>query len=776
MNSKLYAQVLDWAVEEKIPETVNIAPRVLALVTQERRNPMQPKLKLITTIFLVILTVLVLTTAAYAVYRLLGDPGLQSVQDAGLVTDLNVTAQPTLLPANTPASTALPASNLALSQTLEGVTLTFDWVYLDEGRLALGWKFNDLPEDTILDTPKVTFIGVTPVQSQGYSQSIRSDEKQAVYVSYQVIHADSVGGKVDMSVEVPLVKHTGEEQTTLASFHFNLTDVPVYKGQTISIQQTYAVRRNGVEVRLKSVRVMPSNTEITACYDFPTQNASFWYMQHATVQIGDGPEESYRPYQYLSDIQDDHCVKLGFAVGNASGENRLIFRVRQLVVPLTMQDELPPERIEAANRALEQYGIEIKPAPSGQSEGPGGWQFVRKPDPGTDPSKDPSLLVLQALQEKMDGPWEFTIDIPQQEIVPVPGQEQSTLTPAPVSLGSQTLDGVTMTLDWVFADAKRVAFGYTIRGMPDQPDALTLSGSVKVKDGQGQILGENGGASAVDHVPGQPGVVSGYWSALVQSPLTQPAIQLSIDLTLDGSGGANYNNIIAEFPRAYTGPAFPPDYVPPVYPDRLIGSYHFDATTTVYPMQIMEPKQSVVINGLEMQLEKVEATPSYAKFVLCYRKPSSADWMIGSKAVLKSGNYETSIYGYSLLSDSGFGLNPLPGAADVAGETGGRCVSIDFLLGYSQEPGPMVLTIPSLEQSIPEVIPDADIQAAREKLKTQGIELEYTTYHSAGGGGGGGPTFSKLPEGMDPQEAYMQFMEALGYVFTGPWSFEIRLP
>ncbi|MBE3144687.1 MAG: hypothetical protein IMZ61_12320 [Planctomycetes bacterium] len=35
----------------------------------------------------------------------LGDPGLQSVQDAGLVTDLNVTAKPTVLPTNTPVST-----------------------------------------------------------------------------------------------------------------------------------------------------------------------------------------------------------------------------------------------------------------------------------------------------------------------------------------------------------------------------------------------------------------------------------------------------------------------------------------------------------------------------------------------------------------------------------------------------------------------------------------------------------------------------------------------
>ncbi|MBE3144686.1 MAG: hypothetical protein IMZ61_12315, partial [Planctomycetes bacterium] len=250
-------------------------------------------------------------------------------------------------------------------------------------------KFTPLPADITLDTPRVTFVGITPLQSQGYSQSLRSDENQAVavYVSYQVIHVDAVGGKVNLAVEVPLVQRSGNEQTVLANFHFDIKDVPVLAGQMLPIQQTYAVQHNGVEVRLKSVRVMPSNTEVVVCYDFPTQDAPFWYMQHATVQIGNGPEESYRPYQYLSEIKNDHCVKLGFATGNAGGETRLVFRVHQLVVPLTMQDVLPVERINAANQELAQYGIEIKSAPADQTEGPGGWQFVREPDWGTDPAK-----------------------------------------------------------------------------------------------------------------------------------------------------------------------------------------------------------------------------------------------------------------------------------------------------------------------------------------------------------------------------------------------------
>jgi hypothetical protein len=102
-------------------------------------------------------------------------------------------------------------------------------------------------------------------------------------------------------------------------------------------------------------------------------------------------------------------------------------------------------------------------------------------------------------------------------------------------------------------------------------------------------------------------------------------------------------------------------------------------------------------------------------------------------------------------------------------------VQIDFLLGHANPAQMLTLTIPVLEQSAPEVIPDAEIKAAQEKLRAEGIEMDYTTSSSAGGGGGGGPIFSKLPEGMDQQEAYQRYLEALGYLYPGPWVFTVDI-
>ena len=771
------AQILDAIAAEQIPADLNLAPKILANIHQRKEMNKQLRMRLSTTVLMVILALLILTTVAYAVYHLMSDPGLQSVQDAGLVTDLEVTAQPTILPTIPSVNPPQLAINPALSQSLEGVTLTLDWIYLDEGRLAMGMQFSDLPEGAVLDVPQVLFRNVTPVQVQGFSQSIRSEAHQAVYVSYQVIHAAAVGGKVSLGVDVPLTQPAGEVQTTLATFHFDIADVPVYSGTAIPIQQTYAVRRNGVEVRLKSVRVMPSTTEVVACYDFPDQNSPFWYMQRATVQIGNGAEESYRPYQYLREIKEDHCVKLGFATGNANGEKQLIFRVYQLVVPLTMQDRVSPERIAAANHELAKAGIEIEPAALEQTEGPGGWRFVRKPSWGTDPSQDPRLLVLQALEEKVDGPWEFFVDIPTENVIP--GQIAPTPTVTSLLTQEQNIAGVNMTLDWVFADAKRVAFGYTVRGLADVPDALYLGGTIVVKDQQGNPLGGVGdGRSEVQWMEGQPGTLSGNWSVVLRQPLDQSEADFSIDVTLDGSHGDDWNYIIAVLPQPSDWTGFAPGVKPPIVPDRLIGTFHFDAHTVVYPLQDIELQQTIETNGISMRLDRAEITPSYALFTLCYLKPSAKDWMVGGKPTLKAGASEAQINSYTLLADADYGgyIGKSPQPTNIPEIIQGeRCVQIDFLLGHTALTQSLVLTIPTLEQSLPEVIPDGELKAAQEKLKSEGIELDYSVSRSASGGGGGGPIYKKLPEGMDEQEAYQRFLEALGCLYPGSWVFTLDL-
>lgn len=771
-------EILDSLAAEHIPPTTDLAPRILATLEQSQGvKKMHPKMKFVTTLLIATIAILAITSIAYAIYRWIGDPGLQSVEDAGLLTDLNMTAQPTILPTHTPATPPPAAAQLGESQSLEGISLTLDWAYLDENRLALGMSYSTLPANLTLGAPAVSFVGITPIQSLGWSQSLRTNQNQAEYISYQLIQTESMGDEVDLEIEVPLIEIGTEPSLTLATFHFTVQDLKVYKGQTLPIQQTYAVRVNGVEIRLKSVRVTPSASEVVACYDFPTSEAPFWYMQQATLQMGEGPEEGYRTYRYLGEepveSTQDHCVQLGFPVGNAAGEKRLTFRVHKLVVPLTMQDSLPSERIAAANHELAQHGIEIAPASPEESDGPGGWKFIRRPSEIYDPAQDPTLIVTQILEESVSGPWEFYVDIPDASLQPrLPTPEP---TAAPTSLGSQTVGDVNVTLDWAFADAKRVAVGYTVRGLPNIPEATELLGMIDITANQGEPLPWfEDGSSTITRLESEPGTLQGTWSYVFAEPLNQPEVNLHLEITLDNT---QRNQLIAQFPFPPEATPYPPGVFPPTLPDKKIGTFSFDFTAPLYPLQISGPFPAVAANGTDMWIEKAELTPSFSSFTLCYTKPAPVekDWWLG-RANLKVGDIEVQNSSGRLLYDQDIeGINQLPPEINTRLDAHGRCISLNFLLGHANHAAAMTLTIPSLEQSMPESIPDADLRAAQEKLTAQGIELSFMTSSSSGGGGGGGFEFTRLPKGMDQNTAYQRLMEALGYIHTGPWVFTIEV-
>lgn len=661
-----------------------------------------------------ILALLLLSGIAYAIYRVASDPGLQSVQDAGLVKNIGVTAKPTILPTSTAGPTRSAAS-IGTAQTVEGVTLTLDWVYLDEGHLALGWTNTQLPEGLTLDSPSVTFINASPVQTQGWSY--HTDGTKAQYISYQVIHAKEIGGKADLSVDIPLVSNS-DTQKAVGSFHYELKDIPVNIGQSISLQQTYAVRYNGVEVRLKSARVLPNAVKLSVCFGDVAEASPNWNVQSASIQIGNGTMTEALMIEDQPLSNEGHCAKLIFSYN-------------------------PPKDTTLPNSMI----LRVQ-----------------------------TLVALDANQE-VTGPWEFFVDLPHENMVPVPGQASPTPTATPASLGSQTQGDVTVTLDWAFADAKRVAVGYTITGLPEVPDATVLLGKSLLGNlDQPADGGFAGDSSTIERVAGEPGILRGSQSVIFRKPLTEKEAKFQFQITL---GSDQASDIIAQFPFPLDATPFPPGVFPPSLPDHTLGTFTFDFTTQVYPMMTLQPGQVVTTNGIAMRLEKVEMSPSYAQVTLCYQKPSSKDWMVGGSMAyptLEFGGYTATINSYSLGYDSDLGgfLEKSDDLTDQPQISSGRCVSIDFLLGNAYHLGTAKLSIPDLTQSIPEVIPDDAMKVAQAKLKAQGIEVDYTTSHS-NSGGGGGPIFKTIPGGMTQQEAYQRYLEALGYVHTGPWVFTFEV-
>src|SRR3990170_8389936 len=173
MNRKPYRDILDSAAADSLSRATDLWPKISAKLEKDRVT-MKPQFRLSWSLLLAILALILATSAAYALYRYFTDPGLQAAQEAGLITDLDMTGQPTILPTGTPfESGRAPATLIGSEQTLKGVTVRLDWIYLDETRLAFGFSARGLQADMGLEKgPLVTFIGVTPMQPQGGNFSL----------------------------------------------------------------------------------------------------------------------------------------------------------------------------------------------------------------------------------------------------------------------------------------------------------------------------------------------------------------------------------------------------------------------------------------------------------------------------------------------------------------------------------------------------------------------------------------------------------------------------
>lgn len=197
----------------------------------------------------------------------------------------------------------------------------------------------------------------------------------------------------------------------------------------------------------------------------------------------------------------------------------------------------------------------------------------------------------------------------------------------------------------------------------------------------------------------------------------------------------------------------------------------FDLNLPAYPALVLTPAQPVIAEGLEMRLEKLEISPSFTQAYLCYQKPGQADWMLSHQTTLQIGQAQASVSDYRMIFDDDYGMSERPQWATLPGN--GRCVIGGFPVGHHSRPEMLTLTV-ALEQSLPESIPDDQLQAIREKLRQQGIEIEWVTF-SGTGGGGGGPQIKQKPPQMTELEVLQRFYEALGYIFPATWTFNVEI-
>lgn len=684
MQTSKFSRFLDQVIHDQVPEAPDLAPQILQQASA-RQHKTVPHLKA-ASIVLAAAALFLVSSVGYAVYHLVIDPGLENVQNAGLVSNQGTTALPIQEPT---AKATLPPKALMVgqSQTVEGFNMALDWVYLDNTTFLSGLSFDTLPKGISLGFPIVYADGKILGENQQSADYLRITTVSALYLSHQVTQTPPES----LEIEVPLLREVDGKVTSVASFHFKVDHVALYPGQSLPLQQTTSVSVGGAEIQLHAVRLNSSLLEATLCT--ASQSTEPLAITEAS----------------LTDSSDS--------------------------IPHLMSSGIKSETPSCQILTFDAQGLD--------EAGP---------------------LTLTVNRD-----WQFIIDQP--SLDQIPGVTSEAPKPSATPLSSQSIDNLNVTLDWVFTDAKRIALGYTISGFSSLPDSFVLGGTMNVKDAQGNTFGRYSGQSILERVPDRPDAVSGTWSAILQQPLTTDQIDLSIDLTLDGSHGNDWNFTLG-------GPVYPLSgpteeligETPAVIPGNLVGTYHFNTSTKVYPIATLNPGQVVESNGIQMELVQAELTPSYSNFILCYTKPSAADWTLAN-ATLTVGLDQVNLSSYSLLSDAQYILK---NQASVPSHTlqgeNLRCVSVDFLLGTANKSQSFTLTIPGLERSTPEVFPQAELAAALAKLHQEGIDM---TYISMSGTGGGGTTwkYDRLPDGMTEMQAYNRLKDVLGYSTPGSWTF-----
>ncbi len=203
---------------------------------------------------------------------------------------------------------------------------------------------------------------------------------------------------------------------------------------------------------------------------------------------------------------------------------------------------------------------------------------------------------------------------------------------------SQTIDGVTVTLERAYADANEIIIGYTVTGASEAAHASHIS----LTDEQGRVFPEIAGAGVsgasdllgVQLRPGEGAYVSAFDASLVEGTPLALSLRLTMHLV---------RLVPAEQPAPATTLPEPTGSTVTIAPaltmqEEIVGGpFVFDFNVPFTPGQSIAAHQTAEASGVTMRLEKVTIAPSETRAILCFAPPDGADhWTL--LATLSTGD------------------------------------------------------------------------------------------------------------------------------------------
>ncbi|MGJ3239075.1 MAG: hypothetical protein ACFE0Q_10260 [Anaerolineae bacterium] len=300
----------------------------------------------------------------------------------------------------------------------------------------------------------------------------------------------------------------------------------------------------------------------------------------------------------------------------------------------------------------------------------------------------------------------------------------------------QTVEGVTVTLEWVYVDAHRATIQYTTNYNRDDvadSESLLQSAVVSLQTANGQTLapafGGGGGGNNGNDDTGD--VTRTYQSNFDMTALTPTPSDITLTLTVNygmntnapmqGSGGGGGGGSSDERPaQAPSTPEANP----------IPRTFTFTFTAPVRPEQraSVTPSQ-LEANGLTISVSNVRYTPSMTFFDLCYETPDSeAGWYplayLSSTDITPPEDHSA----WSILLDgtSVFRASFAPSPAPLQVNDGQVCETINAMFPVEDGTDNLTITVETIYRQRIDTITDAVIAEEEAYFADAGIGVAIT--------------------------------------------------
>ena len=422
MNEETLRRVLHELAEQEITDDMNLWNNIQAQLN-EKPASRDHSLRRLAQAAAVVLIFLAVTTGAYALYQAIDggdDPVLEAIQDAGLVTELN------------------------LSQTIGETTVTLDWGYADTQTIAVHYTITGTPPaggyfaigncNVQTSQPGGVYPGglypgsVFRIGDVGNGEYANGTTAGTLNYSIDLFSqpGDEIPEEIRVRLELdvnilPIAPSSGQPSVNAqwaGRFVFN-TSLPSIPAVITTPMET--VVANDIALTLRRVAFTPSGINFHICPEaanedvFENQVSAAGGVLTAAdglAEIAPGITAMHPAIIGAMVMPEDNrvCTWLGYSIYYSSATPPLTLTVQQLVSfdnNVSVDDE-----VAIFTETFAEYGIE---ATVNASDSPGGYPELNIEVISVPEGVDYNAVYQEAwdrARERIEGPWVFTIEMP----------------------------------------------------------------------------------------------------------------------------------------------------------------------------------------------------------------------------------------------------------------------------------------------------------------------------------------------------------------------------